>query len=272
MNTPRHSYRRSTLFSRLNTSVRLPLLVPLVVIVAVLLSYAASVAAPLVLDRFVAVPHEWTKTNPSPVKHKTNRLPLLGTESREPVALRFLSSLAGPIVYTDKVNYFPGEFAHISGFGFAPNETVTLQVVHTDGTAEGGGGHEPWSVYADADGNFTSDWFLDPDDSAGSRFLLTATGNTSGLTAEARFTDGLADIDACANGSPSPVPCAGENWDNGDLNASKSHYAEGDSVPYRARFEGLIPGNTYTLTIGYDTTKSGKHAFDYLTSFDRTLK
>src|SRR5262249_33292284 len=30
-------------------------------------------------------------------------------------------------------------------------------------------------------------------------------------------------------------------------------------------------GTTYSITIGYDTTKAGKHAFDYLTSFDRTI-
>jgi uncharacterized cupredoxin-like copper-binding protein len=66
------------------------------------------------------------------------------------------------------------------------------------------------------------------------------------------------------------VQCTGDNWDNGNLNASKSHYFEGDSVPYRSVLENLIIGNTYTLTIEYDTTQGGKHAFDYLTSFDRT--
>ena len=58
--------------------------------------------------------------------------------------------------------------------------------------------------------------------------------------------------------------------ENGNLNSSKSHYAEGESVPYRTVFEGLIVGNTYAITIEYDTTQGGKHAFDYLTSFDRT--
>ncbi|HEX6717307.1 MAG TPA: hypothetical protein VF088_09350 [Pyrinomonadaceae bacterium] len=248
---------------------RLALIAPIGFAVVFLLSYAASATQPALLDNFLSA-HRVSDTKEVRLTHDVDRL-LLAGKLKEPVSLRFISPLMEPVVYTDKVNYFPGEWAHITGFGFAPYEAVTLQIIHTDGTAEGGEGHEPWSVYADANGNFTSDWFLDPDDSAGSRFLLTATGNTSGLTAQTTFTDGLADIDTCANGTLSaPVQCTGENWDNGNLNASKSHYAEGDSVPYRARFDGLIPGNTYTLTIGFDTTKSGKHAFDYLTSFDRT--
>src|SRR5262249_34023273 len=35
-------------------------------------------------------------------------------------------------------------------------------------------------------------------------------------------------------------------------------------------FDGLTIGNTYPISIEYDTTQGGKHAFDYLTSFDRT--
>ena len=68
----------------------------------------------------------------------------------------------------------------------------------------------------------------------------------------------------------SPTACTGEAWTNGNVNEQKAHYAEGESVPYRTILENLIVGNTYTLTIEYDTTQGGKHAFDYLTSFDRT--
>src|SRR5712691_3070856 len=87
-------------------------------------------------------------------------------------------------VRTDKSDYFPGDTAFITGSGFAAGETVWLQVVHTDGTAEGGVGHDPWPVGADADGSFTSTWYVSPDDSLGSTFVLTAAGVTSGLTAQ----------------------------------------------------------------------------------------
>ena len=70
---------------------------------------------------------------------------------------------------------------------------------------------------------------------------------------------------------PFPDAIGGEAWTNGNLNAQKAHYAEGESVPFRARFDGLVAGNTYTITIRYDTTKAGKHAFDYLTTYNQTL-
>lgn len=52
--------------------------------------------------------------------------------------------------------------------------------------------------------------------------------------------------------------------------ASKSHYLEGQSVPIRIVGTGLTVGQSYTITIGYDFTKGGKFATDYLTDYDRT--
>ena len=45
-----------------------------------------------------------------------------------------------------------------NGSGFVPGELVTFQVIHADGTAEGGAGHEPWSAYADPIGGITTTW------------------------------------------------------------------------------------------------------------------
>ena len=84
-----------------------------------------------------------------------------------------------------------------------------------------------------------------------------------------------ANIDQCANGSvATPVACAGSGsgssgWVHGDVNASKAHWKEGDSLPYRMKLSGITSG-TWTLQIGWDITKGGTHAIDYLTSFDRT--
>jgi hypothetical protein len=60
---------------------------------------------------------------------------------------------------------------------------------------------------------------------------------------------------------------------NGNLGASKAHYFEGDSVPYRLRLTGLSTGvgNPHTVVIQWDTLQGGKHAIDYITSYDRTV-
>src|SRR5262249_59833062 len=57
-------------------------------------------------------------------------------------------------------------------------------------------------------------------------------------------------------------------WQNGNLNQNQATLFEGDSVPYRAVFNGLTvgPGNTYVYTISWETTTSSLHALDCLTS------
>lgn len=74
-----------------------------------------------------------------------------------------------------------------------------------------------------------------------------------------------ADLDQWGNDAPA-------SWQNGNLNDNQATYFEGDSVPYRMKFDNLATGggNPHTVTIEWDTTKSGKHALDYLTSYDRT--
>jgi hypothetical protein len=110
---------------------------------------------------------------------------------------------SGASIRTDRSDYPPGATAYIDGSGFVPGERVTLQVTHSDGTAEGGAGHDPWDVIADGNGNLASEWYVNPDDSAGSSFLLTAD-SASGLHAETSFTDAIpCSVDAnCPLGPP----------------------------------------------------------------------
>ena len=78
-------------------------------------------------------------------------------------------------------------------------------------------------------------------------------------------------LDQCAT---LPNACSSSNsaqWQNGNLGQSNSSYFEGDSVPYRATFSGLTIGKTYSLLLEWDTTQSGKHAIDTLTSYNRTI-
>jgi hypothetical protein len=100
---------------------------------------------------------------------------------------------AAATIQTDKFDYQPGETAIIAGTGFAPGENVTLQVLHANGLVDGDG-HEPFTVLADGSGNIDAQWFVNPDDSSGATFLLTAVGQTSGRTARAVFTDAVTTI------------------------------------------------------------------------------
>ena len=98
---------------------------------------------------------------------------------------------------------------------------------------------------------------------------LAATFATRNVTAAGGNPS--ANLDQCANGPAyAPVPCTGSAWQNGNANASNAHWAEGDSIAYRMKFGGLVPGSTHHVTIQWDTTKGGKHALDYLTSYNRT--
>ncbi|MGI8812875.1 MAG: carboxypeptidase-like regulatory domain-containing protein [Pyrinomonadaceae bacterium] len=79
------------------------------------------------------------------------------------------------------------------------------------------------------------------------------------------------DIDQCANGQrPNAAqPCTGANWQNGNINGNNAQYVEGDSVPFRISYSGT-PASVVTIPIQWDTTKAGKHAYDYLTTYNRT--
>jgi len=92
------------------------------------------------------------------------------------------------VVATDKGDYQPGETAVITGWGFAPNEWVMLQVAHVNGLADGNG-HEPFYALSDEAGNVTATWYVDPDDSIGSYLQLTGLGESSGVAGSATFWD-----------------------------------------------------------------------------------
>jgi len=204
------------------------------------------------------------------------RAPLAGVASYGGADAQQADAQAAASVTTDKADYRPGETAIVTGSGFGPSEEVTLQVTHTDGTAEGGAGHEPWTVWTGGDGSFTSSWYVEPDDSVGATLLLTAAGSSSGLTAQTTFTDApAANLDQCRNGeATTPNNCldlgGSVGWVNGNAGPENSHYTEGLSIPYRVRMTELPTGGTpVTIEIGYDIKHSDKHALDFLTHYQR---
>jgi hypothetical protein len=95
---------------------------------------------------------------------------------------------AFPTIATEYDDYAPGETAVLFGAGFQPGAAVTLEIDHLTGGTCCGEGHDPWSVMADASGAFTTEWFVNPDDSTGALFELTADAD-DGEHAESRFTD-----------------------------------------------------------------------------------
>src|SRR5260370_900842 len=69
-------------------------------------------------------------------------------------------------------------------------------------------------------------------------------------------------LNQCANGKigTARVACTASQWQTGDLNANNSQYAEGFANSFIATMS-LPSAGTYTITISYQTTKAGKHAY-----------
>src|SRR5207245_7052654 len=99
---------------------------------------------------------------------------------------------SAPTVTTDQADYPPGGTVYITGAGFQAGETVTNQVLHIPDTGDNNTSpaHQPWTVTADDAGNFSTTWDVPFDqDELGATLQLTATGQSSGLAAQATFTD-----------------------------------------------------------------------------------
>src|SRR6059036_4343877 len=121
----------------------------------------------------------------------------------------FLAALSLPAsaatVATDKADYAPGENVVITGSGWQPGETVVL-ILHEEPQLDP---DLQLTAYADANGDFTNtDFSVDVFD-IGVTFTLTATGLSSGLTAETTFTDASG---TCGDGTVDP----GEDCDLGN--------------------------------------------------------
>src|SRR6266853_2432968 len=101
-------------------------------------------------------------------------------------------SASAATLTTDKPDYPPGATVTITGNGFGSNDTVTLQVLHVLDIFDNdtSTAHQPWTVTADADGNFVATWVVPiGEDEAGATLEATATGDPSELSASVTFTD-----------------------------------------------------------------------------------
>lgn len=91
--------------------------------------------------------------------------------------------------------------------------------------------------------------------------VVVSKDRASSLTEKVR-------LEQCANLGSTCDASNPAQWQNGNLNSSQAEYYEGESVPYRAVVTNVTPGQTYALSIEWESTKNGKHAHDYLTSYD----
>ncbi|WP_435605328.1 DUF5801 repeats-in-toxin domain-containing protein [Pseudomonas knackmussii] len=131
-----------------------------------------------------------------------------------------------PSVTSDQSDYAPGSTALFTASGIAAGSTVEFKVQHAVGAGadnvwgtpddvlgnNSGAGHEAWFVTdggpGDLDGkvngSVTTSWYVNPDDSAGATFLLSATtagadgafGTADDSTATASFTDSTPGVTA----------------------------------------------------------------------------
>ncbi|MEQ1912480.1 MAG: hypothetical protein ABMA15_26910, partial [Vicinamibacterales bacterium] len=95
--------------------------------------------------------------------------------------------LRTPAVSTDSSWYVAGGTVRIAGRDFAAGETVTVRVLHADGAAEPGMGHEASTGVVRPDGTFQTSWIPSATDVAGPAFIVTAAGSASGAVAPAAF-------------------------------------------------------------------------------------
>ena len=106
-------------------------------------------------------------------------------------SLFFVNGVFGQAtVTTDKPDYAPLSNAVFTGRGFAPNEEIVLKVKNLTqpcNTVSADSSYLPWTVTADASGNFVTDWTVC--NCPGDSLRLKATGQASGLIAYAFFTD-----------------------------------------------------------------------------------
>ncbi|MEO6230216.1 MAG: MBG domain-containing protein, partial [Ferruginibacter sp.] len=156
----------------------------------------------------------------------------LFTSALSLVLLLLLSFSVAPVlgqatVTTDKDDYAPGEYVIITGTGWQPGETVSFHFDETPKPAACLLPHD-MTVTADAGGNIYNNQFLINNTHLGVAFVLTATGQSSGLVATRNFTD--ANITVKATGLPSGTSL---------------------QVSYRLGSGSNVPTGTYTNTASF---------------------
>ncbi len=216
-----------------------------------------------------------TTTSQAPVvEDTTTTTTTTTTEPAAPVEAAAPVYPTAPTIVSDKLDYPPGGLVTLTGAGwYAGPDAAPVRVITNDDD------FQSWirnvEVPVALDGSIVDVFNLPSYFVANYRVTATQLlpdGTT--IRAITTFTDANASVSPtqCANGGvgSTAVTCT-DGWINGNLGSNKGHYVEGDSVPYRAVFNSLLDGATYTLTIEWDAMQGNKHALDYLTTYNRTV-
>jgi hypothetical protein len=190
--------------------------------------------------------------------------------STETVAEPEATVTQSPELSTEEEDYHPGETATIFGKFFGSLGNYVLKVFGSDDNNENYV-EETQTVTADGEGEFTATYQLD---SLYRPFYEMEASDLEGkVLASGWFRDAAVGLyDQCGNddGDGYATGDTGCRWSNGNLQASNSTYHEGDSTVQRLWLQGFDAGSTHTITLKYGTTKGGKHAYDFLTSWDHS--
>ncbi|MGQ7871068.1 MBG domain-containing protein, partial [Sunxiuqinia sp. sy24] len=101
--------------------------------------------------------------------------------------LSFISVAQDVTIFTDKDDYWPGEWVIITGSGWFDDDSVLVTLTHIDPNIPDHS-HDPWYIIPDANGDIYDDWYV-LEQELGTAFQLTALGYNSGWFAETFFTD-----------------------------------------------------------------------------------
>jgi hypothetical protein len=124
-------------------------------------------------------------TAPTSVMQRNGVLMVAGGTDASGNALNTTKAYGFPTVQTDQSDYPPGTPVTITGSGWKPGQTVTLQLVESPLFNT----HGPFAVVADANGNIFDSSFVTDEHDVGIMFVLTAVGGTSGFQAQSMFAD-----------------------------------------------------------------------------------
>src|SRR5437667_433870 len=202
-------------------------------------------------------------------------------------------------IITDKDDYAPGETVYITGAGFCPGETVSLQVLHVGDTTDDdltSPAHQPWTVEVDdqgrllgrdaagvplldANGQPYTTWQIPAaEDEAGAVLELTATGQASGLVAKTQFTDANSSTTLASSKNPS---CSGDAVTFTATVSKQGSSGSGDptgTVTFKDGSTTLGPaaslsgagGNSSTATFTTSALSAGSHSITAVYSGDGT--
>ncbi|MDH3530242.1 MAG: carboxypeptidase-like regulatory domain-containing protein [Acidobacteriota bacterium] len=182
------------------------------------------------------------------------------------------------MIASDKGNYQTDEVVDIAGVEFLSYERVRVTAKYVDLNLKQEILLSSWDAFADVKGRISTDWRVIDVNGGGTRIVIEAKGTITGLGSKIEIINAplageALSMNQCGN-DPTSTNCDGSSpagWTGGLVGNANSNYLVGDSISYRAVMSDLNPAATYSFTIKYDTTKSGKNAIDYLTSYNRTV-